>query len=50
MLFQAWHGNLRSDSVLVHTGYMGTGAVLVNNNKNNFLPAFINIECVQKHI
>ncbi len=28
-LFQAWHGNLRSDSVLVHPGYMGTGAILV---------------------
>ncbi len=26
---QEWHRNLRSDSVLVHTGYMGTGAILV---------------------
>ncbi len=26
---QAWHRNLRSDSVLVHTGYIGTGAMLV---------------------
>ncbi len=26
---QAWHWNLRSDSVLVHTGYIGTGAILV---------------------
>ncbi len=23
------HRNLRSDSVLVHTGYIGTGAILV---------------------
>ncbi len=24
-----WHRNLRSDSVLVHTGSIGTGAILV---------------------
>ncbi len=26
---EMWHRNLRSDSVLVHTGSIGTGAILV---------------------
>ncbi len=29
LIAQAWHRNLRSDSFLVHTGYIDTGALLV---------------------